>query len=253
MLVTLCDLQVETQYNGRKGVIYRRAADNGRFPVSVYVHDAESDTETTRRLYVLAANLAPVEDVTFCVHRINVQGGGILTSHPESKISLIEDVSQRTKISFEWMERISEESPWYFQLDPADASWKLPFTDEDELEQRRAQYKKDFDECVQKESDDSVMRGITHIKNEMIQSLQQLATTADGISLGKRSARQILVAQPLAMVAYAAQDLIRTTQNCQSSGSRGSRLVGATPANGNVSKHRFWSGRRDCLQKTPGY
>ena len=108
------------------------------------------------------------------------------------------------------MERISEESPWFTPYSNG-ASWKRPFTADDKLEDLQAVYKKNMEKALQQETDDLVKQELAKIKSEMIQSIRTL--TRHGSTEGMRAARRILIAQPLAMVAFAAQDLIRTSNN----------------------------------------
>jgi hypothetical protein len=82
-------------------------------------------------------NLETIKWALLDVIKINVQGGGILAGFEFGEPWL----------SFEWLECVSEEPPWYFVPDPPDAKWREPFT-ENEVERLRAVSKTKLEQCL---------------------------------------------------------------------------------------------------------
>ena len=98
--VLLHGLQAKKEHNGRIGVITDTLTAKGRFPVTLVLK--EETEEPGRPLAVLPTNLQRVPTLDFLLSRVNVRGGGTMF-----------DMSQSSgpRLSFEWMERISESKP----------------------------------------------------------------------------------------------------------------------------------------------
>ena len=134
------------------------------------------------------------------MHLINVQGGGIL-------LPLDGTISGTVRLSFEWLERVSEEPPWYFVPDPPDAKWREPFT-ENEVETLQAVYATKLEQCLA--LNDS--KGFGTICEDMIRSV--INFTQFGSQEGLREARLILLARPFTLVWSTLDKLIYGVDHC---------------------------------------
>ena len=195
--VVLHGLQLAQEHNGKLGIVAGKMANNGRFPVSLFVMHDGTMKEEAKRISVQPANLVRVAELEFIVERVNVQGGG--TMEMMSK-------EQGPLFSFEWMERISEEKPWYFVFDPPEASWRQPFTADEKMEDRRTYRAEQMEECLQHENEELVAEKLMEIRDHTVRSLQLL--TRHGGMDGMQEARRLLLTHPLAMVVFIMKKLI---------------------------------------------
>jgi hypothetical protein len=124
--------------NGRLAVVSKplTKASPGRLPV---MYSEESSGEL-KFLLIKPDNLKLAKAMEFKVAQINVQGGGMLIPFPDT-------ISGNMRLSFEWLERVSEEPPWYFVPDSPDAKWREPFV-ENEVEVLQAVYKTKLEQCL---------------------------------------------------------------------------------------------------------
>ena len=193
--VLLHGLQLTQEHNGKLGVITAKMAYNGRFPVSlVSMHGTTN--EEAKRISVKPANLQRVATNEFILYRVNVQGGG----------TMLERCREGSRFSFEWMERISEEKPWYFVFDPPEATWRQPFTADEKMEDRKTYRAEQMEECLQHENEELVSEELTELRDHTIKSLQLL--TRHGNTEGMQEARRLLLTHPLAMVVFIMKKLI---------------------------------------------
>jgi hypothetical protein len=140
--------------NGRFAVVskpLKKASADGRLPV-LYSHESSGGLKV---LHVKPENLNFFKTLELKVRQINVQGGGIL--HLDGSNVLL---------SFEWLERVSEEPPWYFVPDPPDAKWREPFA-ENEVEALQAVYMRKLEQCFAQ--NDS--KGLATICDDMVSSI----------------------------------------------------------------------------------
>jgi hypothetical protein len=172
--------------NGRFAVVAKRLKNvpTGRLPVLF----CDESCGEFKLLSVKPENLKLVSSMDFRVHQINVQGGGILA--PSSSVGAI---SEDVYLSFEWLERVSEEPPWYFVLDPPDAKWREPFI-EGEVEKLRAVNMTKLENCLARKD----CKGVEEMCEDMIRTIGIF--TAFGSKEGLREARLILLAHPFTLV-----------------------------------------------------
>ena len=115
-------------------------------------------------------------------------------------------IGEGPRLSFEWMERISEEKPWYFVFDPPEAPWRRPFTADEKMEDRRTYRAEQMEDCLQHENEELVSEELTELRDHTIKSLQLL--TRHGNTEGMQEARRLLLTHPLAMVVLVMKKLI---------------------------------------------
>jgi len=190
--VLLHGLQAKKEHNGKLGVVTAERTSQGRFPIMLVL-----EGKTEEPLAVLPSNLKQVTTLDFFLLRVNVQGGG--TMHEISQIS------EGPLLSFEWMERISEDKPWYFVVDPIDAPWRQPFTADERIEDIRTYRAEKVEDCLQHENEVLVSEKLTDIKDHTMKSLQLL--TRHGGKDGMREARRLLLTHPLTMVVLVMKEL----------------------------------------------
>jgi len=199
--VLLHGLQAKKELNGKVGVVTAERTSHGRFPIMLVLKGKTE--EPGKPLAVLPSNLKQVTTLEFFLLRVNVQGGG--TMHEASQIS------EGPLLSFEWMERISEDKPWYFVVDPPEAPWRQPFTADEKIEDIRTYRAEKVEDCLQHENEVIVSEKLTDIKDHTVESLHLL--TRHGGKDGMREARRLLLTHPLAMVVLVLKELITGGHN----------------------------------------
>ena len=193
--VLLHGLQAKKEHNGRIGVVTDKLTAKGRFPVTLVL---KGETEEPGRLLaVLPGNLNQVITMEFFLCRINVQGGGTMLEISQSR--------EGPRLSFEWMERISEEKPWYFVVDPPEAPWRQPFTVHEKIEDLRTYRAEQMEDCLQHENEELVSEKLTEHRDHTVKSLRLL--TRHGGTDAMREARRILLTHPLPMVVLVLKEL----------------------------------------------
>ena len=118
----------------------------------------------------------------------------------------ISESSEGPLFSFEWMERISEEKPWYFVFDPPEALWRQPFTEEKKIEDLRTYRAEQVEDCLQYENEELVSEKLLELRDHTIKSLHLL--TRHGGTDGMQEARRLLLTHPLAMVVLVMKKLV---------------------------------------------
>jgi len=194
--VVLHGLQLAQEHNMKPGVVTGKMA-NGRFPVSLFVMHDETTEEEAERISVKPDNLLRLPELEFALFRVNVQGGGLLFGVSQMRPPLV---------SFEWMERISEEKPWYFVFDPPEAPWRQPFTVDEKIEDIRIYRAEKMEDCLQHENEELVSEKLTELRDHTTESLHLL--TRHGGTDGMHEARRLLLTHPLAMVVLVMKKLV---------------------------------------------
>lgn len=139
----------------------------------------------------------------FIIERISVQGGGLLMPMPPETFA-----SEPQHLSFQWMERVSEEKPWYRTLNP-NTSWRDdPITlDEDFV----THYESEMAECLQHDDEASKVKALKDVVNELKIALHQL--TRNGNPLGMRHAYETLRMQPVPIALAALHKAVPHSRN----------------------------------------
>ena len=194
--VELHGLKAKKEHNGKLGVVTAERTSQGRFPIMLA--SKGKTEEPGKPLAVLPGNLKPVATLEYFLLRVNVQGGGTMLETSQSR--------EGPQLSFEWMERISEEKPWYFVFDPPEATWRQPFTADEKMEDRKTYRAEQMEECLQHENEELVSEELTELRDHTIKSLQLL--TRHGNTEGMQEARRLLLTHPLAMVVFIMKKLI---------------------------------------------
>ena len=182
------------QYNGKLGLLYEQN-EKGQWEVLLLEGTLVEGEMKGKWLLLNPDNLTQIYTHEFVLHRVNVQGGGIL----------VDQSNMNLQLSFEWMERISEEIPWYFVCDPPEATWRRPFTADEKFEDLRTYRAEQLDKCLQQESEGLISENLTEIKDHTIKSLKLL--TRHGSKDGMLEARRLLLTHPLAMVVLIMKEL----------------------------------------------
>ena len=192
-------LQLAQEHNGKIGVVTAKMAKNGRFPVSLVVMHGTTKEEA-KSISVKPENLQRVATLEFI----------LFTSQCSRRRNNGDDERSQggegLRLSFEWMERISEEKPWYFVFDPPEALWRQPFTADKKMEDRKTYRAEQVEECLQHENEELVAEKLMEIRDHTIKSLQLL--TRHGSMDGMQEARRLLLTHPLAMVVLVMKKLI---------------------------------------------
>jgi len=139
----------------------------------------------------------------FIIERISVQGGGLLMPMPMGKFA-----PEPQHLSFQWMQRVSEEKPWFYVSNP-NTSWRdVPNAPDEVL---ITMYQSKMEECLQHDDEASKVEALKEVATDLKDCLHQL--TRNGGSTGMREARELLRIQPLPIALSAVKESVPYSRN----------------------------------------